>query len=583
MLTPEIPLSELQKYVGRYGDAAGANEFAILIRNQRLAVRLPNNTSFDLLPPDANGRRATRANVGLGVTFEESQTGAVSAMNFHRPGAAPVMRLTPVASTLPTVDEIMKLRRIPAASAILTMRTTGSIRFPQSAVQGRFSSSTAGDDRLRIDINLDTSLQIRTALNKGRASAAVSGASTRDLTGKMLAQTRLGHPSVLFGDWRKYFDAVRVVRAGALGGRKVYGIQLESAGLPPTLVAVDAETGDVLQDRRTMSFAEAGAMLVTTTYSDYRDIGGMRVPHRYVESNDLIGRTIYEVERVEVGVTLAPEIFTLQPLTASGGGRQEGIARHQVASGDHLAYDASPVPFETTRWSLVLAAAGNDSHAAREALSSLCQTYWYPLYAYIRRRGLDPEDARDLTQGFLTSLIERQDFEGLRQDRGRFRAFLLASLKHYLSNWSARERTQKRGGGWQMVPLENAEGLYVVEPVNHATPETLFERRWALTVVDGLLADLRAQWTAQGRASEFDELKACLLGQAPAGGYAAVAARLGDVGGRGQSRGPSSQTPVSIPVAPARRGNRCGWTGRRRRDPSSHSGVECVTPGDGSV
>ena len=136
VLTPEIPLSELQKYVGRYGDAAGANEFAILIRNQRLAVRLPNNTSFDLLPPDATGRRATRANMGFGVTFEESPTGAVSAMNFHRPGALPVMRLTPVASTLPTVDEIMKLRRIPAASAIATMRTTGSVRFPQSGVAG---------------------------------------------------------------------------------------------------------------------------------------------------------------------------------------------------------------------------------------------------------------------------------------------------------------------------------------------------------------------------------------------------------------------------------------------------------------
>ncbi len=175
----------------------------------------------------------------------------------------------------------------------------------------------------------------------------------------------------------------------------------------------------------------------------------------------------------------------------------------------------------------MLAAAGNDSQAAREALSSLCQTYWYPLYAYVRRRGLDADDARDLTQGFLTSLIERQDFAGLDQERGRFRAFLLASLKHYLSNWRARERTQKRGAGWQMVPLENAEGLYVVEPVYHATPETLFERRWALTVVDGLLADLRAQWTAQGRAAEFDELKACLLGQAPAGGYAAVATRLG--------------------------------------------------------
>jgi RNA polymerase sigma-70 factor (ECF subfamily) len=175
----------------------------------------------------------------------------------------------------------------------------------------------------------------------------------------------------------------------------------------------------------------------------------------------------------------------------------------------------------------VLAAAGNDSQAAREALSSLCQTYWYPLYAFLRRRGLDPEDAGDLTQGFLASLIERQDFEGLRQEQGRFRAFLLASLKHYLSNWRARERTQKRGGGWQIVPLENAEGQYLVEPPDHATPETLFERRWALAVVERLLADLRADWTAQGRAAEFDEFKGCLLGQAPPGGYAGVAARLG--------------------------------------------------------
>jgi RNA polymerase sigma-70 factor (ECF subfamily) len=183
--------------------------------------------------------------------------------------------------------------------------------------------------------------------------------------------------------------------------------------------------------------------------------------------------------------------------------------------------------FDTTRWSLVLAAAGSDSNAARDALATLCETYWYPLYAYVRRRGIDPEDARDLTQGFLTSLIERQDFDGLRQEAGRFRAFLLASLKHYISNSSARQRTQKRGGGRLIVSLENAEGQYVVEPADHGTPETLFERRWALTVVEGLLADLRTEWTNSGRAIEFDEFKACLLGQAPAGGYVAVAARLG--------------------------------------------------------
>ena len=305
----------------RVSDAAGANEFSILVRNQRLAIRLPNNTSFDLRPPDAAGRRATRANLGIAVTFEESPTGAVSAMNLHRPGAQPVMRLTPVASTLPTVAEIMTLRRIPAASAIATMRTSGRVRFPQSAVKGRFSSSTAADDRLRVDLDLDGSVQMRTVLRDGRASLAVSGAAFMELTGKALAQTRLGHPSVLFGDWRKYYDAVRVVGAGALGGRKVYGVQLESAGLPPTLVAMDAETGDVLQTRQTISSGDAGAIAVTTTYSDYREVGGMRVPHGYIVSNEMTGRAIYEVERVEVGIELAPDTFTLQPSTASGRGK----------------------------------------------------------------------------------------------------------------------------------------------------------------------------------------------------------------------------------------------------------------------
>jgi hypothetical protein len=320
VLTPEIPLSELQKYVGRYRDEAGATELTILIQNQRLAVRLPNDRSFDLLPPDATGRRATRANVGLAVTIEESPTGAVSAMNFQRPGA-PVMRLTPVVSTLPTVAEIMTLRRIPAASASATMRTTGSVRFPQSAVEGRFSSSTAGDDRLQTDLDLDGSVQIRTVLNKGRASAAVSGAPPRELTGKQLAQTRLGHPSVLFGDWRKYYDTVRVVRAGELGGRKVYGIQLESAGLPPMRLTLDAETGDVLQTQQAMWIPEAGAIPTTTTYSDYRDVGGMRVPHRCIESTEIGGRMIFQVERVEVGVELAPDTFTLPPSIEPGRGK----------------------------------------------------------------------------------------------------------------------------------------------------------------------------------------------------------------------------------------------------------------------
>jgi RNA polymerase sigma-70 factor (ECF subfamily) len=186
------------------------------------------------------------------------------------------------------------------------------------------------------------------------------------------------------------------------------------------------------------------------------------------------------------------------------------------------------MPFETTRWSLVNAAGGDDS-SARAALARLCEIYWYPLYAYVRRRGSDPDDARDLTQGFLVSLLERRSFENLKQERGRFRAFLLASLKHFLANEAARRMTQKRGGNVTLMPLafEEAEGRYRVEPAEPVTPQTLYERRWALTVIESVLAELRKEWLDAGRAAEFDALKTCLLGGVAEGGYARIAEKLG--------------------------------------------------------
>ena len=188
--------------------------------------------------------------------------------------------------------------------------------------------------------------------------------------------------------------------------------------------------------------------------------------------------------------------------------------------------------FESTRWSLVVAAGGEDTTARRDALGALCETYWYPLYAFVRRRGAKPDDARDLTQGFLVSLLERHDFDRLRPESGRFRAFLLASLKHFLSNDHARKQTLKRGGGMIFLPLaDEAEGRYRHEPVDFDTPERLFERRWALTVIDHVLAELREDWVRQDRVVEFDALKAALLGDAPPGGYAGVAERLGSTEG----------------------------------------------------
>jgi RNA polymerase sigma factor (sigma-70 family) len=184
--------------------------------------------------------------------------------------------------------------------------------------------------------------------------------------------------------------------------------------------------------------------------------------------------------------------------------------------------------FQTTRWSLVVAAGGDNSSAARAALASLCELYWYPLYAYVRRHRYSPDDAADLTQAFFTSLLERRDFEQLTRERGRFRAFLLASLKHFLANDFARRRTLKRGSGVAPVSLsfDHAEERYAREPADVTTPETLYERRWALTVIERALATLRHEWRQRQREHEFDALRSSLLGTAPPGGYAAMAATL---------------------------------------------------------
>lgn len=189
--------------------------------------------------------------------------------------------------------------------------------------------------------------------------------------------------------------------------------------------------------------------------------------------------------------------------------------------------------FDTTRWSVIAAARGPDPEAAQAALSALCEAYWYPLYAFIRRWGADPDAARDLTQGFFTSLLERRAFELVRPERGRFRTFLLASAKHFLLNEAARSRTAKRGGGVAPLSLafDDAEGRYQFEPADVTTPETLYERRWALTLIERVLAALRTDWEASGRTAEFDELKESLLGSGPAGGYAAAATRLGTTEG----------------------------------------------------
>lgn len=196
--------------------------------------------------------------------------------------------------------------------------------------------------------------------------------------------------------------------------------------------------------------------------------------------------------------------------------------------------DREPAPqrrraFETTRWSLVLAAAGRVTPEADRALAALCATYWYPLYAFVRRRGHDPERAADLTQGFFVRLLEKNDFQSLDPARGRFRAFLLAACKHFLANERDWATAQKRGGGCFPVPIDrrDAEGRYLAEPAHNLTPERLFDRRWAILLLDQSLDQLGREYEQAGKGARFERLKCVLTGCEPAGTYAETGEALG--------------------------------------------------------
>ena len=190
---------------------------------------------------------------------------------------------------------------------------------------------------------------------------------------------------------------------------------------------------------------------------------------------------------------------------------------------------ASGGRFATTRWSVVLAAGGERSTEGRQALATLCETYWYPLYAYVRRRGYAAADAQDLTQAFFATLLEKEYLRAADRERGRFRSFLLTALKRFLVKEWDRAHAQKRGGTHKGISLDvrSGETRYSQEPSHDWTPERIYERRWALTLLDQVMARLRRRYVADGKGDLFDLLKAFLTGESGAPPYSEVAAGLG--------------------------------------------------------
>jgi RNA polymerase sigma-70 factor (ECF subfamily) len=169
--------------------------------------------------------------------------------------------------------------------------------------------------------------------------------------------------------------------------------------------------------------------------------------------------------------------------------------------------------FATTHWTAVLAAGRGSSPQADVALEELCRTYWYPLYAYVRRQGHSREDAEDFTQGFFARLLEKNYLEGISSDKGKFRSFLLVAVKRFLANEWDRANRQKRGGGVRplSLDLQDAETRYQITPADHLSPDKLFDRAWAIVLLERVITRLRDEHGAEGKAGQYETLKPFLM------------------------------------------------------------------------
>jgi RNA polymerase sigma-70 factor (ECF subfamily) len=185
--------------------------------------------------------------------------------------------------------------------------------------------------------------------------------------------------------------------------------------------------------------------------------------------------------------------------------------------------------FVTTHWSVVLAAGHSDTTRAHEALAHLCKSYWYPLYAYARRRGCSPHDAQDLTQEFFARLLTGNWVAKADRQRGRFRTFLLTAMKHFMANEWNRAQAQKRGGGQLLISLndDSAENRYQLEPAHNITPETLFEQGWAVTLLESALLRLEEEYRRDGKEKWMETMRPALVTERGSLDYADLAKKLG--------------------------------------------------------
>jgi RNA polymerase sigma-70 factor (ECF subfamily) len=191
-----------------------------------------------------------------------------------------------------------------------------------------------------------------------------------------------------------------------------------------------------------------------------------------------------------------------------------------------LSRQSGAVAFATTHWSVVLTAQG-ESPAAEAALEKLCRTYWRPIYEFVRRQEVEREEAKDLTQGFFALLLERRDLDAVRKEKGRLRSYLLTSLKHFLTNERQRAMAIKRGEGWRLIPLDEVRERAGFEPADRSTVDQIYERRWALALLEQVLRRLGEEYRSVGNVVLFERLEALLIDEPERPSQGQIADELG--------------------------------------------------------
>jgi hypothetical protein len=286
------------------------------VQNNRLAVDWPEQMVYELYPPDDKGIWVFRITDKLTLRFNELPDGTVESLTFYEAGKEFLMASVE-GESLPGVDEILAIRRIDkqeiAFGEMVPYEMTGTTYIAQSGVKGEISITIADKEHYRVDADYGKYGSSHITMSGDYASTDSSFGPFDELHGKYLEQMKQGHPEALFGDWRYFFESIKVLRVGDLDGQKVYVLALQHGELPPITLYIDTAIGDVLKSEAVVIQQGGIAIPVTTLYEDYRELHGIRIPFREISSNEQTGRSITQWENIEVNIDVDDGLFTLVP------------------------------------------------------------------------------------------------------------------------------------------------------------------------------------------------------------------------------------------------------------------------------